>query len=126
MKEITHAGRALMVDLAPTLLFMALFALTGNLALSVVPGMALGQIGWRLARRKPVDALQWIGLVVLIASGGMSLVARNPFFVMLKPSLVYLLVGAAMLKPGWMQRYLPQDAAQHSPQLVVAFGYAWA
>jgi intracellular septation protein len=64
--------------------------------------------------------------VVILAAGITSLITRNPVFVMLKPSAIYLLVGAAMLKRGWMDRYLPPMALEQMPDLSVAFGYVWA
>jgi intracellular septation protein len=43
------AARALLLDLASTIFFLALYALTHNLSLSVSLGIALAaaQIGWR-------------------------------------------------------------------------------
>jgi intracellular septation protein A len=116
------------MDLASTILFFCLYALTRNIALAVALGLVLAivQIGWQLLQRKPVDSLQWVSLVVVIASGSASLITRNPVFVMVKPSLIYLLVGAAMLKRGWMNRYLPPIALETVPDLVIGFGYAWA
>ena len=116
------------MDLASTILFFCLYALTRNITLAVTLGLALAiaQIGWQLLRRKPVDALQWVSLVVVIASGSATLITRNPVFVMVKPSLIYLMVGAAMLKRGWMNRYLPPRALEIVPDLAIFFGYAWA
>jgi intracellular septation protein len=128
MKDLLHAGGALLSDLASTLFFLALYALTGNIILSVTAGMALaaGQIGWRLAHKKPVDALQWVSLVVVMASGTATLVTHNPTFVMLKPTLIYLLVGGVMLKRGWMLRYLPAIAIETVSGMAIGFGYVWA
>jgi intracellular septation protein len=128
MKALLHSGRALLSDLASTLLFFTLYALTGNVILSVGAGMTLaaGQIGWQFAQRKAVDTLQWVSLVVVMASGTATLVTHNPVFVMLKPSAIYLLVGAAMLKRGWMQRYLPAIAMETMPDMAIGFGYLWA
>lgn len=128
MKDLAVAGRALLLDLASTLFFLALFALTGNAALAAVLGVALAvfQIGWRLVRRKTVDALQWVSLLVVAAGGGATLLTHDPRFVMLKPSIVYLLVGWAMLRKGWMLRYMPARAIETVPDLATGFGYAWA
>ena len=116
------------MDLASTILFFCVYALTHNTALAVVLGLLLaaGQIAWHLLQRKPVDALQWISMVVVLASGSTAIVTGNPVFVMVKPSLVYVLVGAAMLKRGWMNRYLPPRALEFVPDLSVTFGYVWA
>jgi intracellular septation protein A len=118
----------LLLDLASTILFFCLYALTRDITLAVSLGLvlAIAQIGWQLLRRKPVDALQWVSLVVVIASGSATLITRDPVFVMVKPSLIYLMVGAAMLRRGWMNRYLPPRALEIVPDLAIGFGYAWA
>lgn len=128
MRLLLSAARPLLQDLASTILFLILFALTHNLAWSVVLALALavGQIGRQLVRHKKADALQWVSLVVVIASGTGALISHNPVFVMLKPSAIYLLVGAAMLQRGWMERYLPPVAREMVPDLAVTFGYVWA
>lgn len=128
MKELLHSGRAVLADLASTLLFLALVALTHDVMLAVALGMALAfiQIGWQLARRRPVDTLQWISLFLVVASGSATLFTHDPVFVMLKPSAIYLLVGWAMLRRGWMLRYMPPRALEYVPDLAIRFGYVWA
>jgi intracellular septation protein len=118
----------LLLDFASTILFLALYALTGRVELSVVAGilLALGQLGWKLARQEKPDALQWISLVLVIASGSATLAVHNPIFVMLKPTIINLLVAGAMLQRGWMVRYMPARAMEFVPDLVVTFGYVWA
>lgn len=128
MKPLLQAMRVLAADFAATLFFLLLYALTKSLTISVAAGMALGlaQIGWRLARRQTVDALQWVSLFLILASGSAALLLHNPLFVMLKPSAIYLLVGAVMLKCGWMRRYVPERAMEVVPDLVDRAGYVWA
>lgn len=128
MKPLLQAMGVLAADLAATLLFLLLYAVTDNLFVSVGAGMVLGlaQIGWRLTTRRAVDALQWVSLFLILASGSAALLLHNPLFVMLKPSAIYLLVGAVMLKRGWMRRYVPERAIQVVPDLVDRAGYVWA
>ena len=128
MKSLLHSARAVLTDMLATLFFLALYALTHSIALSVAASLilAFGQIGWQLLHGRPVDALQWIGLVVIASLGTSTLISNNPLFVMLKPSLIYCLVGAAMLKRGWMSKYLPAIALETAPDLAIGFGYAWA
>ncbi len=45
---------------------------------------------------------------------------------MLKPSVIYVIVGLVMLKRGWMNRYLPPIARATVPDLGITFGYVWA
>ena len=128
MKDLALAGRALLLDFASTILFLALYALTKSVELSVAGGilLALGQLGWKLARHEKPDALQWISLVLVITSGSATLVVHNPVFVILKPTIINLLVASAMLQRGWMVRYMPARAMEFVPDLVVTFGYIWA
>jgi len=42
---------------------------------------------------------------------------------MVKPSLIYVVVDAAMLKPGWMNRYLPPIAIEVAPDIAIIFGF---
>jgi intracellular septation protein len=128
MKNLLHAGRFLAEDLASTFFFLLLFKLTGNVALSVALGMAfgIGQVAWRLRSRKPVDAMQWMSLGLIVIFGSASLLTRDPRFMMIKPTLIYLVVGAVMLRPGWMARYLPPVAVEIVPDVATVFGYVWS
>jgi intracellular septation protein len=128
MRNFFQASKILLLDLASTLLFLAVYALTGNLFLAVGLGMALGiaQIGWQLVHKQPVEALQWLSLVIILASGTATFLTDDPFFVMMKPSIIYVIVGLVMLKRGWMTRYLPPIARATVPDLAITFGYVWA
>ena len=128
MKNLLEAGKLLFLDMAATLFFLALYLLTHNVALAVVLGMALGaaQIGWQLARSKPIDTMQWMSLFLVLGAGTVTLVTNDPRFVMIKPSVIYIIVGIVMLKRGWMNRYLPPVAIQLVPDIAVIFGYVWS
>jgi intracellular septation protein A len=127
MKNLLEAGRVLLLDLASTLLFLALYLLTDNLMLSVGVGMALGviQIGWQLLRGKPIGTIQWLSVILVLASGTATFFTRDPHFVMVKPSVIYVIVGLVMLKRGWMNRYLP-PRAEPVKDIATIFGYVWA
>jgi intracellular septation protein len=128
MKNLLEAGRLLFVDMAATLFFLALYLLTQNLALSVLLGMALGaiQIGWQLAHGKPIDTMQWMSLFLVLGAGTVTLITNDPRFVMIKPSVIYIVAGIVMLKRGWMNRYLPPVAIALVPDIAVIFGYVWS
>ncbi|HVC63570.1 MAG TPA: septation protein IspZ [Acetobacteraceae bacterium] len=128
MKNLWAAGKLLLLDMASTLVFLILYLLTRNIPLAVALGMVLGfgQIAWEVARKQPIDTMQWVSLVLVVASGSATLIANDARFMMLKPSLVYLAVGAAMLKPGWMNRYLPAIARELVPDIAVMFGFVWS
>lgn len=128
MKDLLHALKYLLFDLAATLFFLVLYRASHDMVLAVIAATALAvaQIGWELSRGKIVDALQWASLAVVVAGGMGALETGNPLYVMLQPSLLYLVVAIAMLKRGWMNRYLPPLAVQYLPDLGIAFGYVWA
>ena len=127
MKNLLSAGRVLASDLASTILFLAIYLLSDNLFLAGGLGMALGvaQIAWQFHRKQPIGSLQWLSVVLVLASGTATLLTRDATFVMLKPSAIYCIVGLVMLKRGWMNRYLPERAAPVA-DIATTFGFVWA
>ena len=128
MKNLLQAGKLLLLDMASTFFFLFLYLLTKNVTLSILLGMALGaaQIGWEYARNKPIDTMQWLSLFLVLGAGTATLLTADPRFVMIKPSVIYCVVGIVMLKPGWMNRYLPPVAIELIPDIATLFGYVWA
>jgi len=128
MKNLFEAGKLLLLDMAATLFFLVLYLLTHNIALSVLLGMALGtaQIGWQFARKQPIDTMQWMSLFLVLGAGTVTLLTDDPRFIMVKPSVIYVIVGVVMLKRGWMNRYLPPIAIELVPDIAVIVGYAWS
>lgn len=128
MPYLFKAGRFLVEDLLSTLLFVGLFAVTHNILLATATAILIGlaQLAWTLARRRPVDAMQWLSLVLVIGMGGATLLTHDPRFVMIKPTIVLGAVGLVMLKRGWMNRYLPPIVVDNAPDVGLVFGYLWA
>ena len=128
MKHFLHAGKLLLLDLASTILFVVVFLLTRNIPLAVGLGVALGlaQIGSQFIRRKSIETMEWLSLFLVVASGTATLLTNNPRFVQFKPSAIYAIVGIVMLKPGWMNRYLPAIAQAVVPDVAVIVGFLWA
>ncbi len=123
-----HAGRWIAADLFSTLLFVGLYAATHSVyaATGLAIAAGVGQIAWLKLRRQPIDLMQGMSLGLVVVFGGASLITHDPRFVMLKPTLIYIAVGAVMLKKGWMTRYMPPIALQWSADVAVVFGYIWA
>ena len=128
MRDLLNGVKLLLLDLASTLFFLVLFLTTHNIVLSVSLGIALGLvwIGTRFIRRKPIHTMQWLSLFLTIAVGAATLLTNDPRFVLIKPSVIYAIVGVVMLKPGWLNPYLPGIARAVAPDVAVVVGYVWA
>jgi intracellular septation protein len=128
MKDFLKAVKLLVVDLQSTLFFLVLFFLTHNVVISGSLGMALGliQIGAGLVRRKPIGMIGWLSLVLIIASGSATLLTKDPRFMLLKPSVLYVITGILMLKPGWIQYYMSASAQALLADVAVVYGFVWA
>jgi intracellular septation protein A len=116
-------------DLFSTILFVAFYAITGDVALTttIAIGAGLAQIAYQKLRGRPVEAMEVLSLVLVIVFGGLALVTHDGRFIMAKPSIIHFAIGAVMLRRGWMDRYLPAVAhANLPPWLIVGSGYAWA
>ncbi len=128
MRNLLQSAQLLVSDLASTLLFLAVLLTTKNLILAVALGVGLGvlQIGWMMARKKPIDTMQWLSIGLVVVSGVATMLTSDARFVMLKPTVIYCIVGTYMLRPGWMNRYLPPIAVAVVPDLAYIFGFVWA
>ena len=128
MRDLFAAAKLLLLDMASTVFFLVVFLLSKNIPLAVALGVALGvaQIGWEFVRKRPIDTMQWLSLFLVVGAGTATLITNDPRFVMVKPSLIYLVVGVVMLKPGWMNRYLPPVAKELVPDIAFIFGFIWS
>jgi intracellular septation protein A len=126
MQTLARSATLLIFDMASTFLFLAVYGATKNIPAAAAAGVALGvaQVGWELAHKKPVETMQWMSLFLVVASSIATLLTQDPRFVMFKASAIYAILGVVMLKPGWMNRYLPAVALEVVPDL--AFGFVWA
>ena len=127
MKEFLLAARAILLDMASMVVFLVVVWLTDNLYWSAAIGMAVGvaQFGWQLVRRRPVEALQWLSLVQIIAAGTATLLTENATFMMLKPSVLSVVLGVVMLKRGWMNRYMTPASLAIVGDIATLFGFIW-
>ncbi|MDP9108235.1 MAG: septation protein A [Pseudomonadota bacterium] len=59
------------------------------LATSVVMLATFAQIAYLLLRRKKIDAMLWISLVIITVFGGATIYFHNPTFIKWKPTVLY-------------------------------------
>jgi intracellular septation protein len=122
---LTH----LLLDFLSTAFFLIVIYATGNVALAVALGIAVGLI--QVAVQKylgvPVPPIQLMALGLVVVLGGAALITSDSRFVMIKPSISRFAIGVVMLRRGWLGRYLPQITRQTLPAAVIErTGYAWA
>ena len=124
MKSLLQSARFLALDMASTLLYLA----TKSIPIAVGAGVVLGvaQIAWEIARKRPIETMQWMSLFLVVASGTAALLTNDARFVLYKASAIYVIIGVVMLKPGWMNRYLPDVAKEIVPDIATIFGFIWS
>ena len=119
----------LLSDFLSAILFLAVYLLSGNLfaAAGIAVAAGLAQLArLKLAGRR-IEPMQWMSLGLVVVLGGATVLTQSPRFIMVKPSIIHFAVAAAMLRRGWMIRYLPEIVLRNVPEpTIVAAGYAWA
>lgn len=128
MKNFLYAVRPLIYDSLGVIVFAVLVMLKVDVLIAAITGAAIaaGIVLSDIVRRRPVPALQWISLALVLLSTAAAYLTNDPRFVMGKPSIVYLIVGCVMLKRGWMNRYVPEESLPLIEDRMTLFGYIWA
>jgi intracellular septation protein len=92
----------LLFDLFPVILFFIGYKLADvYVATGVAIAATFGQIAWLKLRSQRIEAMQWVGLGLIVVFGGMTLAFRDETFIKWKPTLLYLLFAAAFM---WTER----------------------
>ena len=85
------AGGQVALDQAPILL-----------ATVVAIAATFGQVGWLMARGRPVDKMLWVSLAIIVVMGGATLWLRDPTFIKWKPTVLYWAFAAVLLGAQWL------------------------
>lgn len=125
---LTFALRGLVRDFLSTLAFLAVFEITGRLAIAIAWGIAfgVGQIAYGLAKHKQIDRMQWLSLFLVGAFGGVSLLTGNFLLYRIKFSVIYAVIGITTLPPGWMNVYVPPAVREKAADITKTFGFVWS
>src|SRR5438309_1705925 len=84
-------------DLFPIILFFAAFKLFDiYTATAAAIAATFLQIGWLKWRRKKVDTMMWVGLVIIVVFGGATLALHDETFIKWKPTVLYWLFGTVI------------------------------
>jgi intracellular septation protein A len=121
--------KQLFADFFSTIIFLAVWAATGNIYVATGVAIAGGIGQFALARHqgRAPDVMNWASLGLVIVLGGATILTQDPRFVMMKPSIAHFAIAAVMLRRGWMLRYIPPFVKEHVPaNVIIAAGYCWA
>jgi intracellular septation protein A len=115
MSHLFQAFKPILADFIATIVFVALYAITGSIYAAIPLGIAAGilQIAWLKYCGSPISTMQWASLVLVIVLGGASLLTHDARFVMVKPSIGTFAIGCVMLSSNWLDRYLPAIVKQN-------------
>jgi len=128
MKTLLYAIGPMLFDSLGVLVFAVLLVAGAGIVPATIAGtvVALGVVGYELARGRKVAALQWISLASVLFTAAATLFTGDPRFVMAKPTIVYLIVGSVMLRKGWLSRYIPPEQLAIVGDVMDRFGMIWA
>ncbi len=88
----------LLLDFFPIILFFVAFKVSGIYVATAVAIVAtIAQIAWIRWRTGKVEPLQWISLGVIVVFGGATLLAHSETFIKWKPTVLYWLMGGALI-----------------------------
>lgn len=85
-------------DLLPVALFFVAYKLAGIYAATGVAILATFlQIAWAWWRHRKVDAMQWVGLGVIVVFGGATLLLHDESYIKWKPTVLYWLIAVGLM-----------------------------
>ncbi|GKS97914.1 septation protein A [Acidovorax sp. SUPP3434] len=88
----------LLIDFFPIILFFAAFKLWGiYTATAVAIAATVLQIGYLRYKNGKVEPMQWVSLGVIVVFGGATLLSHSETFIKWKPTVLYWLMGSALL-----------------------------
>jgi intracellular septation protein len=123
-----RAFRPIALDLLATIVFAGLYWATGNIILATSVGIAAGiaRFAYMKLRNQPTGPLQYLSVVLVIASGVTTVITNDPHFVQLKGSIIATAVGIVMLRTNWMAPYLPPIVTENiAPRVILWTSHGW-
>ncbi|MBL0418822.1 septation protein A [Ramlibacter sp. AW1] len=88
----------LLLDFFPIVLFFVAFKVADIYwATGVAIVATVLQIGWLRLRTGRTEPMQWLSLGVIVLFGGATLLAHNDTFIKWKPTVLYWLMGGALV-----------------------------
>ena len=106
---------------------LAVVKSTATFMIAAVIALAVSK--WRLGRISP---MLWLSTGLIVVFGGVTVMLRDPFFIQLKPTIIYLLFGTALLigvmRGKALLRYLLEAAFEglnHEGWMKLSRNWGW-
>ena len=80
---------------------LAVVKSTGAFMVAAVTALAVSR--WRLGRISP---MLWLSTLLIVGFGGLTILLRDPVWIQIKPTAIYLLFGIILLVGAWRGRPL--------------------
>jgi intracellular septation protein len=88
----------LLLDFFPIVLFFVAFKVWDiYVATGVAIAATLVQIAWLRYANGKVEPMQWLGLGIIVVFGGATILAHDETFIKWKPTILYWLMGGALV-----------------------------
>jgi intracellular septation protein len=88
----------LLIDFFPIILFFVAFKLWDiYVATGVAIVATIAQIAWLRFSSGKIEPMQWLSLGVIVLFGGATILAQDETFIKWKPTVLYWLMGGALL-----------------------------
>ena len=85
-------------DIFPVILFFVAYKVADiYIATAVAIAATFAQIGWVWLRKRKVDTMLWVSLVIIVVFGGATLALHDETFIKWKPTVLYWLFGVALV-----------------------------
>jgi intracellular septation protein len=84
-------------DLFPVIVFFVAYKVADiYVATGVAIVATILQVGWLLARKRRVDPMLWVSLVIIVFFGGATLLLHDETFIKWKPTILYWLFALVL------------------------------
>jgi intracellular septation protein len=101
----------MLFDFLPVACFFAVYWFSDIfVATAAAIAATVGQVAWLKLRGKKVEPMLWVSFGIIVVFGGLTLVLRNPEFIMWKPTVLYwLFAGVLSVSALFFRRNLIQS-----------------
>lgn len=121
-KSAGSSWLSLLVDYAPLIVFLGAYryyapadkedsigvvlaVVHSTIAFVITSVIALAVSKWRLGK---VSRMLWLSTILIVGFGGLTVLLRDPFYVQIKPTVLYLFFGGVLLAGWWKGKALLQ------------------